>query len=233
MLPLPGPMKRFTSLALLLCLACASVPRPAPPADPQEFEPAAVDAFVARKLAEQKVPGAALVVVRDGKTVLAKGYGLSSRENGTAADADTSFAIGSNTKQFTCAALLLLQQEGKLSLDDKVAKYYPDLTSAGEITLRDLVNHVSGYPDYYPLDFVDRRMQKPIDPDQLIRQYAGGKLDFEPGTRWSYSNTGFVIAGRVVEKVSGEAFGEFLAKRIFQPLGMSHTFYSKPTGGKV
>ena len=102
-------------------------------------------------------------------------------------------------------------------------RYYPDLTRAQDITLLDLMNHVSGYPDYYPLDFVDRRMQQPIAEDELLRQYAGGKLDFEPGTKWSYSNTGFILLGRIVEKVSGERFGAFLARRVFQPLGMDET----------
>jgi D-alanyl-D-alanine carboxypeptidase len=96
------------------------------------------------------------------------------------------------------------------------------------------MNHVSGYPDYYPLDFVDRRMQQPIAPDELLRQYAGGKLDFEPGTRYSYSNTGYILIGRVVERVSGESLGAFLARRIFKPLGMNHTFYElDPADGRL
>src|SRR6185295_12921177 len=137
----------------------------------------------------------------------------------------TLFAIGSVSKQFTSAAVLLLAEEGKLSARDPVAKYYPTLTRAKEITLLDLMNHVSGYPDYYPLDFLDRRMKKPIDPDELLRQYAGGKLDFEPDSRYSYSNTGYILLGRVVEKVSGESLGAFLTRRIFKPLGMDHSFY--------
>ncbi len=129
------------------------------------------------------------------------------------------------SKQFTCAAIFLLAEAGQLSVHDPVAKYYPHLTRAQDITLLDLMNHVSGYPDYYPLDFVDRRMMKPIEADELLRQYAGGKLDFEPGTRYSYSNTGYILLGRVVEKVSGESFGAFLSQRLFQPLGLQHTVY--------
>jgi CubicO group peptidase (beta-lactamase class C family) len=87
------------------------------------------------------------------------------------------------------------------------------------------MNHVSGYPDYYPLDFVDRRMGRAIEPDELLRQYAGGKLDFEPGSRWSYSNTGYILLGRVVEKVSGEPFGAFLQRRVLRPLGLEQTVY--------
>jgi hypothetical protein len=87
------------------------------------------------------------------------------------------------------------------------------------------MNHVSGYPDYYPLDFVDRPMRAPIQPDELIRQYAGARLDFEPGTRWSYSNTGFVLLGRILERASGQPLGTFLTEKIFRPLGMTHTTY--------
>ena len=78
------------------------------------------------------------------------------------------------------------------------------------------MNHVSGHPDYYPLDFVDRRMLKPIDPDELIRRYAGAPLDFEPGTRWSYSNTGFVLLGRILEKAGGQPLGSFMREKIFR-----------------
>ena len=118
--------------------------------------------------------------------------------------------------------MLLLAQEGRLSVKDKVARYYPILTRAHDISLLDLIDHVSGYADYYPLDFVDRRMEAPIAADDLIAQYAGGKLDFEPGSKWSYSNTGYVILGRVVEKASGEPLGAFMTRRILRPLGMAH-----------
>jgi len=165
-----------------------------------------------------------VAIMIDGKVALAKGYGLSALD-GAAVTPETPFAIGSITKQFTCACVLKLAEAGKLSVNDKVAEYYPGLTRSADITLLDLMNHVSGYPDYYPLDFTDRRMLKEIPPDDLIREYAGGKLDFEPGTQFSYSNTGFIILGRIVEKVSGRPFGEFLADEIFKPLGLNHTLY--------
>jgi len=141
---------------------------------------------------------------------------------------DTRFAIGSITKQFTSACILLLAEEGKLSTADKVAKWFPDLTKANEITVLDLMNHVSGYPDYYPLDFVDRPMQKPIAVDELIRQFGAKTLDFEPGTRYSYSNTGYVMLGRIVSKVSGEPFASFLERRVLKPLGLAHTVFQPP-----
>jgi CubicO group peptidase (beta-lactamase class C family) len=185
----------------------------------------AVDALIAEQVKTRGLVGVSVAIMQDGRIVLAKGYGVSSLPDHRPVSDETMFAIGSITKQFTSACVLLLAEDGKLSVADKVAKYYPNLTRAGDITLLDLMNHVSGYPDYYPLDFVDRRMIKPIAPDELIRLYGTGKLDFEPGSRYSYSNTGYVLLGRVVEKVSGESFGAVLTRRILKPLGLEHTVY--------
>lgn len=192
---------------------------------PPSLEVSALDRFFADYVQERQLPGLSVTLVHEGKVILSKGYGSRSRKPATPVTPDTPFAIGSVSKQFTCAAVLLLAEEGKLSVRDPVEKYYPHLTEARSITLLDLMNHVSGYPDYYPLDFVDRRMKVPIDPDELLRQYAGGPLDFPPGSRFSYSNTGYILLGRVVEKVSGQPLGEFLQRRIFEPLGMTHTRY--------
>ena len=169
--------------------------------------------------------GLSLTIMREGKVVMAKGYGKRLVEQGAAVEPDTPFAVGSVTKQFTCACVLLLAEEGKLSIDDKVAKYEPNLTRAGDITLYDLMTHLSGYPDFYPLDFVDRRLRKPILAEALLAEYAGAKLDFEPGERWSYSNTGYTLLGHIVAKVSGKPFGQFLKERILEPLGMTHSAF--------
>jgi CubicO group peptidase (beta-lactamase class C family) len=200
-------------------------------APPDNFDLKAIDSFVAATLNEKQLPGLSLAIVKDGQVVLAKAYGVRSLEDRQPVETDTRFAIGSVSKQFTCACILLLAEEGKLSVQDKVSKYYANLTRGDDITLLDLMNHVSGYPDYYPLDFVDRRMRREIEPDELLRQYAGGTLDFEPGTRYSYSNTGYVLLGRVIEKVTGETYGNFLSRRILQPLGMSQTFHEPDVAG--
>ena len=213
---------------LVLALGLMTEPATAavPPAKlPDTFDLRAIDAFLSAQVREANRIGLSVAIMKDGQVVLAKGYGKRSLQDGRPVEADTLFAIGSVSKQFTCACVLLLAEDGKLSEHDPVAKYYPNLTRAKDITLLDLMNHVSGYPDYYPLDFVDRRMQRPIAEDELIRQYGGAKLDFEPGSKYSYSNTGFILLGRVVEKVSGENLGAFLARRIFKPLGMEHTIY--------
>ena len=185
-----------------------------------------IDSLAHAAIATGRVPGLSIAIMQDGRITLAKGYGTTSvGKGGVPVDANTRFAIGSVTKQFTSAAIFLLAEEGRLSVHDPVAKWYPALTRAQDITLLDLMNHVSGYPDYYPLDFVDRRMQQVASAESIIARYASGTLDFEPGTRWSYSNTGFIILGLVVERVSGESFGGFLSRRIFRPVGMRHTTY--------
>ena len=224
-----SPLLGLPFLALLVAPSLAPGQSPGRAEPPKKFEVGAIDAYVADVVRREGLTGLALAIVKDGKVVLARGYGKRSTESGAPVEAETPFAIGSVTKQFACACILLLAEEGKLSVDDKVAKYFPDLTRANEITLYQLMTHTSGYPDYYPLDFVDRRLARPIPVDSLIKEYAGGKLDFEPGARWSYSNTGYVILGRVVEKVSGKPFGEFLRGRILIPAGMEHAAF-EPTG---
>jgi D-alanyl-D-alanine carboxypeptidase len=201
--------------------------RPGDTATPQAAtsRSAALERAIAQELARRGGVGATVAVVENGRPLLAKGFGRRSVESQAPVDSATLFGIGSVTKQFTAAAALRLAEQGKLSVGDKVAKYYPAATRANDITVLDLMNHVSGYPDYYPLDFVDRRMQQPIDPDELIRQYAGAPLDFDPGTRWSYSNTGFVLLGRILEKAGGQSLGSLLHEKIFDPLGMTHTAY--------
>jgi CubicO group peptidase (beta-lactamase class C family) len=106
-----------------------------------------------------------------------------------------------------------------------VAKYYPTLTRGGEVTLHDLMAHTSGYADFYPLDFLDRRLVKPIRLEALLAEYAGAKLDFDPSTRWSYSNTGYMVLGAVVKKVSGKPIGQFMKERILDPLEMTHSAF--------
>ena len=216
-------MKKLTLFTLIFALFAAILAAEAP------FDAQAVDALVDAEVKARGLVGITLAVARDGKIVLSRGFGLASLADRRPVTEETMFAIGSVTKQFTCACILLLAEDGKLSPQDKVAKYYPDLTRADEITILDLMNHVSGYPDYYPLDFVDRRLATPRPVDEVIRLYGTGKLDFEPGTRYSYSNTGYDILGRIVEKASGLPYGEFLSRRILKPLGLEHTTYEPDT----
>jgi CubicO group peptidase (beta-lactamase class C family) len=210
---------------LMVGMRAAGPPRDAAANQVAVSRSAALERAIAQEISRRGGVGATVAIVENGRPLLAKGFGRRSVGSPAPVDSATLFGIGSVTKQFTAAAALLLAEQGKLSVSDTVANYYPGATRANDITVLDLMNHVSGYPDYYPLDFVDRRMQQPIDPDDLIRQYAGAPLDFEPGTRWSYSNTGFVLLGRILEKASGQPLGSFMREKIFDPLGMTHTAY--------
>jgi CubicO group peptidase (beta-lactamase class C family) len=130
------------------------------------------------------------------------------------------YSIGSISKQFTASAILLLQEQGKLSLDDKVAKFIPDLTRANEVTIRQLLSHTSGYQDYWPQDYVMPFMLKPVTAQKILDQWARKPLDFEPGTKWQYSNTNYVIAGVIVEKAARMPLLQFLSEKVFTPLDM-------------
>ena len=215
--------ERLLVLAVLAPLPVVHSEPTKPAEAPKSFDLGAIDAYVAAQVREQGYAGLSLAIMRDGKVVLAKGYGKRILGEEAPVVPDTPFAVGSVTKQFTCACILLLAEEGKLSVDDPVAKYYPKLTRAGEVSLHDLMAHTSGYSDFYPLDFVDRRLVKPILLDALLAEYAGAKLDFDPSTRWSYSNTGYMVLGGIVEEVSGKPFGQFVKERILDPLGMTHS----------
>jgi CubicO group peptidase (beta-lactamase class C family) len=180
----------------------------------------ALDQLVTKALAESGTPAVSVAIVRDGKVVFTKAYGDARLDPKTPAAETMRFAIGSVSKQFLAAALLLAQENRKLSLDDKVAKYEPGLTRASEITIRQLLSHTSGYQDYYPQDYLPPFMREPVTAQGIVDRWAKKPLDFQPGTAWQYSNTGFVVAGRVLEKATGTSAIEYLRRHIFTPLRM-------------
>lgn len=186
------------------------------PALRQQIDKIATDA-----LASTGVPSASIAVVKDGQIVYVSAYGNAKNDTAATAKPAMRYSIGSISKQFTAAALLLLQEEGKLSLDDKVSKYLPDLTRSGEVTIRQLLSHTSGYQDYWPQDYVMPNMLKPVTAGQIMDQWAKKPLDFEPGTKWQYSNTNYVIAGVIAEKAAGKPLIQFLIERVFTPLQMN------------
>ena len=167
------------------------------------------------------VPSASLAVVKDGKVVYAQAYGIARLEPRLPATTEMAYSIGSISKQFTATAVLMLQQQGKLSLDDKISKWLPDLTRANDITLRQVLSMISGYQDYAPQDYMIPEWEKPISAQQILDRWAHIPLDFEPGTKWQYSNTNYVIAGYIVEKVSGQPLFAYIREHILTPLGMA------------
>ncbi|OYY89696.1 MAG: serine hydrolase [Sphingomonas sp. 28-66-16] len=182
-------------------------------------ETAQVDRVVAASLAKTGVPSASVAIVRGGKLVFAKAYGKQS-ETMTVASVEAPYQIASVSKQFTAAAMLLLQRDGKLGLDDKVSKYVLDISGGDTITLRQLLTHTSGLQDYWPQDYSFAAMATPTTPQGIVDRWAKKPLDFAPGTQWQYSNTGYVVAGMIVEKVAGMPLLDFLQARVFAPLGI-------------
>jgi D-alanyl-D-alanine carboxypeptidase len=180
-----------------------------------------LDKIATDTLATTGVPSVSLAVVQDGQVVYLKAYGQARLEPTLEARPDMRYSIGSISKQFTAAAVLLLAEQGKLSLDDKVAKFLPRLTRANEVMIRQLLSHTSGYQDYWPQDYVMPEMLEPVTPQQILDKWARKPLDFDPGTKWQYSNTNYVIAGLIVEQVSGMPLLDFLQQKIFTPLAMS------------
>ncbi len=216
-------LRSLTALALTL----SSTPALAQALTPAEQ--AQVDKVVTDALADTGVPSASIAIVRGGKVVLTKAYGKQCERCG-APDARLPYQIASISKQFTAAAMLLLEDEGRLSLDDTVAKYLPDITGAERITLRQLLNHTSGLQDYWPQDYSFKAMATPVTPQGILDRWAKKPLDFEPGAQWQYSNTGYVVAGLIVEKVAGEPLLGFLQRRVFRPLGMRALDQDKAVG---
>jgi CubicO group peptidase (beta-lactamase class C family) len=179
---------------------------------------AKVDEFIRAEMQRQKVPGVALAVVRGGRVVYAKGYGWANVEHQVAVKPETIFQSGSVGKQFTAAAVMLLVEEGKIGLDDKIGKYFPDAPETwNAITVRHLLTHTSGMTDY-PRDFDFRRDYTEQD---LYEKIKAAPLAFQPSERWAYSNLGYVTLGILIGKVSGKFYGDFLRERIFASLGMT------------
>jgi D-alanyl-D-alanine carboxypeptidase len=225
-------MKRFDSLVtcgtLLLSLSATVHAQTVDALDPALK--ARVDRIAAQVLEQTGVPSASVAVVLHGKLVYTHAYGdahlASETGPAVAATPEMRYSIGSISKQFTAAAVLMLQEEGKLSLDDAVGKYIPGLTEGDKVTIRQILSHTSGYQDYWPEDYVMTPMLKPESAQQIIDAWAKKPLDFEPGTKWQYSNTNFVIAGKIVETVTGAPLMDMLVSRIFRPLGMKSVWNS-------
>ncbi|HEX8725777.1 MAG TPA: serine hydrolase domain-containing protein [Gemmatimonadaceae bacterium] len=173
-------------------------------------------------MARTHVPSAEVGIVRGGRIVYVQAFGDATLSPKKPATPDMHYAIGSISKQFTVAAVMLLQQEGKLSIDDPVSKWFPELTRANEVTLRNLMSHTSGYEDYAPQDYTIPEWTKPSSAEKIVHEWATKPLDFDPGTQYQYSNTNFNIVGLIVQKASGQPFWSFLKARVLDPVGLSH-----------
>jgi CubicO group peptidase (beta-lactamase class C family) len=171
-------------------------------------------------------PGAAVLVMQNGEPVLRKGYGLANVELGVPIQPDMVFELGSITKQFTAAAVLMLAERGQISLTDDVTKYLPDFPTHGKtITIEHLLTHTSGIPSYTGLSEWLPKMKEDFTPQQIIDLFKDKPLEFEPGEKWAYNNSGYILLGAIIEKVSGRTYEDFVEQEIFKPLGMTRSFY--------
>jgi CubicO group peptidase (beta-lactamase class C family) len=215
-------------LALVL-LALTALPLPALAQALSPDEGKAIDSVVTQTLAKTGVPSVSIAVVRGGKLVLARAWGRAS-DTLPVASADMPYQIASNSKQFLAALLLRLADEGKLSLDDKVARWLPQVTGADRITVRQLLSHTSGLQDFWPQDYAFAAMAVPTTPEGIIGGWAMKPLDYDPGTRWQYSNTGYVVAGRIAELAGGAPLAQLFETYLFHPLGL-HPLFIDDTNG--
>jgi CubicO group peptidase (beta-lactamase class C family) len=180
-----------------------------------------VDAYVQAAMHQQRIPGLALAVLRDGQIIKARGYGLSNVELDVPVTPESIFQSGSVGKQFTATAVMMLVEEGRIRLDNKIAKYFPEAPESwNKITVRHLLTHTSGIKDYTSKDFDYRRDYTEADLEKIAFTLP---FDFAPGEKWSYSNSGYMLLGFLIHRVTGKYYGDFLRERIFGPLGMTST----------
>jgi CubicO group peptidase (beta-lactamase class C family) len=221
-------MRSLSSAAFLTLLA---LPIPVTDAFDQASKNKQIEALLSA-VTQPGAPGLAALVVKDGRTVFEQGYGIGKLGTTEKIDAETNFRLASVTKQFTAMAVMLLVQEGKVRYDQSLTDIFSEFPAYGKgITVRNLLNHTGGLPDYEELMDREEKLHGPrwsakrqIDDAEvlaLLEKQTGG--EFPPGTSWSYSNSGYVVLGLVIEKVSGMSYEDFLQKRIFEPVGMRHS----------
>ena len=191
----------------------------------QDF-PSRADKFILPLVEQNQFIGSVLVA-RDGKPILRKGYGFADREWNIPNGPDTKFRLGSITKQFTATAILQLEEAGKLKTDDLVSKYYTDAPAAwSKITIHNLLTHTSGIASYTDIPgFFQKQAMFDLSPAEIVKLTQDKPLEFEPGSQWKYDNSGYILLGYIIEKVSGQPYADYVRQHIFEPLGMRDTGY--------
>src|SRR4051812_1339464 len=210
---------------LIAVAAAAAVVAVAAPASAASDVSAQLDALVAPHFAADG-PGAVVLVKKGDQILLRKAYGMANVELGVPMRPELIFRLGSVTKQFTSAAIMMLVDEGKVALGDDIRKYVPDYPKkAATVTLEHLLTHTGGVPNFTDLPAFDKRAREDLSHGEVLALFKDLPLDFAPGEKWKYSNSGYYLLGMVIEKVSGKSYAELLSERIFKPLGMAQTSY--------
>jgi CubicO group peptidase (beta-lactamase class C family) len=208
-----SPQYLFSGLACLIFLTGVAQAQ-------NSANAAAVTEYIKSEMQRQHIPGLSLLVIKDGKTIRAEGFGMANIELQVAVRPESVFQSGSVGKQFTATAVMMLVEESKVSLDDPLTKYFPEAPATWkEITVRELLSHTAGLGDY-PKDF---DMRKDWTEDEELKLIESIPVAYPPGTSWEYSNLGYATLGFLIHRVTGEFYGDFLQQRIFKPLGMRST----------
>lgn len=209
---------------LWVCLASAAASAQTTPFVEPGRQTERVDVYVREQMAANHIPGLSLAVVRGGKIVLAKGYGMANLELSAPANEKTAYAIYSVTKIFTAVATMMLVEEGKVSLDEPVSKYVAGLPAAWQrVTVRQLLTHTSGIKSLHESSFDPNNLMRRYTQAEIMNLTANAPLDFPSGERWEYNNTGFYLLGMLIERVSQKSYEQFLREEMFEPLGMRDT----------
>jgi len=188
-----------------------------------------VETFLAGVYSDEE-PGAAVIAVREGEVVFRGAFGVANLELGVPLEPEMVFRLGSITKQFTAAAILLLEEDGKLAVTDSINDYLPDYPTNGHtITIEHLLSHTSGIFSYTSIPgYMETTVRHDMSVEELIEQFKDQPMQFSPGERWSNSNSGYILLGAIIEKASGMSYPEFLEKRLFEPLDLQQTYYGGP-----
>lgn len=185
-----------------------------------------LDSMILAAIPNQQGPGAAFMVVRKGEVIYQKAFGKANIELGVNLTTESVFQLGSMTKQFTAVAILLLEQQGKLKVTDPISKYIPDYPGGDKITIHHLLTHTSGIKDFTKMKALADIAQKEMTPKMMVDFFKDEPVDFVPGERFEYNNSGYVLLGYLIELVSGETYADFIQQHIFDRLGMNHSYYA-------
>lgn len=200
------------------------------PVEAQTDDPLARIDAVLTSASKRNIFSGTVLIARDGEIIFQEGYGYAVREWDVPNTTDSVFLIASVTKQFTAMAILMLQEQGLLTVQDPICQYLAPCPEAWtDITIRQLLTHTSGIPDYFAPQIFEENVVASLTPEEIIAWFADEPLDFAPGTNWSYSNSGYIVLGQIIETVSGNTYATFLRENIFRPLGMNHTGVINPT----
>jgi D-alanyl-D-alanine carboxypeptidase len=210
---------------LLICLICAFFAMPSAARESEDIR--WIDGQLAATFKADE-PGATVIVVKDAKPVFRKAYGMANLELGDPMQPDMIFRIGSVTKQFTAVAILMLVERGELALTDEITKFLPDYPTQGKtITVEHLLTHTSGIKNYTSMAEWRPLLRKDLELSELVAIFQSAHLEFSPGDRFAYSNSGYVLLGAIIEKITGLTYAEFMERNILSPLGMRDSRYDR------